>query len=230
MAWDSSFDLAQVCSFTLARRDLRLAPFLEFRNAHSYSFDIGRDTGSPDIAPRRSLRGVMQLVRGDGTTYLQYVELLLPSLICYKPRAWSTEADSGQQFMPIMNFVETGLQYVPRWSSAYLTTENSPDQSDFYVQVKGVLPNTIVTGAPPGTRTALLAFPTFLTPPSSYACGRVEGTLPRAWGDYIGLGQGPVGNFNFVSISTYMVSASAPPCGTQTSFLARPLHLSGSQW
>jgi hypothetical protein len=118
MAWDSSFDLATACSFTLARRDVRLAPFLEFRNAHSYSFDIGRDTGSPDIAPRRSLRGVMQLARFDGSTYLQYVELLLPSLICYKPRAWSTEGDPGQQFMPIMNFQETGLQYVPRWSSA----------------------------------------------------------------------------------------------------------------
>jgi hypothetical protein len=129
-----------------------------------------------------------------------------------------------------MNLQETGLQYAPRWSSAYLTTENSPDQSDFYVQVKSVLPNTVVTGPPPGTRNALLAFPTFLTPPSSYACGRIDGTDPRYWGDYFGLGQGPIGSNNWVSISAYMVSANAPPCDTQTSFLARPLHLSGSRW
>lgn len=234
VAWDVSIDLATLCGFTLSRRDPRIGFFESFRNAHSYLFDVGRDAGNVvmGIAPRRSLRGVMQLARpSDGSLYLQFVELLLPSLTCFKPRTWSTELDAGQQFMPTLNYRETNFQPVARWMAAYLTTENSPDPSDFFVQVKAVAPTTVVTGPAPGARTAFLALPTFLTPASSYACGRVEGTQPRYWGDYFGLGQGPIGTGgNFVSVSTYMVSADAPPCDAQTPFLARPLHLSGSRW
>jgi len=191
------------------------------RNAHSYDFDFGLSEPPPfGGGGKEVVRFVWELTANDGTGR-QYVEVAEADAeftgTCRVDQSLgSTIADSGNQFMPSINY--TNRDGSPNWWIVYLTNAGVVDTTGPFAKPEADQVTTTSHVAPQ------ITLRTELVPADWSVC--TDFAHDNYWGDYFGLAQFKDVTNRWWGISAFSDSRPGPGACVGD----RPQHVAASRW